>query len=70
MSQKPRSVLPQTYAALDSLLARLLRTESLATIGVLVVALVGDLESAGIISTGAAGVALVLGRSLVKRGEK
>jgi hypothetical protein len=55
---------------LDSLLARLLRTETLAVIGVGVIALVGDLEAEGIISSGAAGVALVLGRSLVKRGEK
>ena len=69
MSQKPRSVLPQTYAALDSLLARLLRTESLAVIAVGLIAVLGDLEAEGIISSGAAAVALVLGRSLVKRGK-
>jgi len=70
MPRKQRTFLPQTCAALDSLLARLLRTETLAVIGVGVIALVGDLEAEGIISSGAAGVALVLGRSLVKRGEK
>ena len=62
MPRKQRTFLPQTCAALDSLLARLLRTETLAVIGVGVIALVGDLEAEGIISSGAA--------SLVKRGEK
>ena len=71
MPRKQRSpILPQTHAAIDSLLARLCRTETLAVIGVGVIALVGDLEAEGIISSGAAATALVLGRSLVKRGEK
>ena len=70
MPRKQRTFLPQTCAALDSLLARLLRTETLAVIGVGVIALVGDLEAEGIISSGAAATALVLGRSLVKRGGK
>ena len=71
MPRKQRSpILPQTHAALDSLLARLCRTETLAVIGVGVIALVGDLEAEGVISSGAAATALVLGRSLVKRGEK
>jgi hypothetical protein len=70
MPRKQRTFLPQTQAAIDSLLARLLRTETLAVLGVGVIALVGDLEAEGIISSGAAATALVLGRSLVKRGGK
>ena len=70
MPRKQRTFLPQTQAAIDSLLARLLRTESLAVVGVALISLVGDLRSEEMISSGAAGVALVLGRSLVKRGEK
>ena len=70
MPRKQRTFFPQTQAAIDSLLARLLRTETLAVLGVGVIALVGDLESEGIISSGAAATALVLGRSLVKRGGK
>ena len=70
MPRKQRTFLPQTQAAIDSLLARLLRTETLAVIGVALISLVGDLQSEEMISSGAAGVALVLGRSLVKRGEK
>jgi small-conductance mechanosensitive channel len=70
MPRKQRTFLPQTQAAIDSLLARLLRTETLAVLGVGVIALVGDLQSEEMISSGAAGVALVLGRSLVKRGGK
>jgi len=58
--------MPETRAALDSLVARLLRTESLATIAVLVVAAVGELEAAGIITSGGAAVALTLGRSFAK----
>jgi hypothetical protein len=63
----------ETRAALDhlvatalSLITRLMRTESLAVIGVGAIALVGDLEAEGIISSAAAGVALVIGRSIVK----
>jgi len=68
MPRKQRSpILPQTHAAIDSLLARLCRTETHPVIGVGVIALVGDLEAEGIISSGAAATALVLGRSLVKR---
>ena len=70
MPRKQRTFLPQTQAAIDSLLARLLRTESLAVVGVALISLGGDLQSEEMISSGAAGVALVLGRSLVKRGEK
>ena len=70
MPRKQRTFLPQTQAAIDSLLARLLRTESLAVVGVALISLVGDRQSEEMISSGAAGVALVLGRSLVKRGEK
>ena len=69
MSRKQRTFLPQTHAAIDSLLARLCRTESLAVIAVGLIAILGDLEAEGIISSGAAAVALVLGRSLVKRGK-
>jgi hypothetical protein len=70
MPRKQRTFLPQTHAALDSLLARLLRTETLAVIGVALISVFADLEEAGIISSGAAATALVLGRSLVKRGGK
>ena len=71
MPRKQRSpLLPQTHAAIDSLLARLLRTDPLAVLGVCVIALVGALEAEGVISSGAAATALVLGRSLVKRGGK
>ena len=71
MPRKQRSpILPQTHVAIASLLARLLRTETLAVLGVCVIALVGDLEAEGVISSGAAATALVLGRSLVKRGGK
>ena len=69
MPRKQRTFLPQTCAALDSLLARLLRTETLAVIGVALISVFADLEEAGIISSGAAATALVLGRSLVKRGK-
>jgi hypothetical protein len=68
--KQPRRFLPQAHAALDSLLARLLRTETLAVIGVALISVFADLEEAGIISSGAAATALVLGRSLVKRGGK
>ena len=70
MPRKQRTFLPQTQAAIDSLLARVLRTESLAGVGVALISLIADLQSEEMISSGAAGVALVLGRCLVKRGGK
>lgn len=58
--------MPKTRAKLDSLFARLLERESLVTIVVIALAVTGALSDAEMIGSGAAGVVLVAGRSLVK----
>ena len=58
--------MPDTKRALDSLFSRLLRTESLATVGVMVIALLDGWRTGG--AAGIAAAALILGRSFVKRG--
>ena len=58
--------MPQTKAALDSLLPRLLRTESLSVILVAVLAATEALGEIGTISVATTATALAIGRSLVK----
>lgn len=58
--------MPQTIKALDSLLSRALRTETIMSIVFVVLTALGELQGDEAIGGGAVVVALALGRSFVK----
>ncbi len=58
--------MPRTLKALDSLLSRVLRTETIMSIVFVVLTTLGELKDEGAIGGGAVVVALALGRSFVK----
>ena len=60
--------MPKTLAALDSLIARLLRTESLAALGAGIILFSEKLGETGDIAVAAVAISVFIGRSFVKWG--